>query len=188
MQTTTIIHLLSILSHISKSLSVILNMASSSPAVMSPQRNHTQPFSSPSTSPKLFPSILCDSKILHLADISYPESYLRTPLPLLPFQQPKWLDQQSSEGVSPIMGAWEYDDSGEVVLESIEGSEGSEGSERSSEVVSGNVWGDGKREWTFWEERVSSKRGWTVLESPRSLKRTREDLEGDLRNKKKCRA
>jgi hypothetical protein len=157
-------------------------MASSSPPIVSPQRNSSQPFSSPSTSPKPFPSNLYDSKILHLADISYPESYLRTPLPLLPLQRSQWLDQPASEEISSIVGAYEYDECGEEILESIESDEGIEGS---GEVASGSLWGDGKREWTFWEERVSSKRGWTVLESPRSLKRGRDNLEGDVRTKKK---
>jgi hypothetical protein len=155
-------------------------MASSSPAT---QRGSSQPLSSLSTSPRPFPFNLYDSKILHLADISYPESYLRTPLALLPLQRPQWLDQPAGEEISPIVRAYEYDECGEEILESIEGSEGS--GESSGGEVSGNVWGDAKREWAFWEERVNSKRGWTVLESPRSLKRGRDDLEGDVRTKKK---
>lgn len=155
-------------------------------APSTPPRQHDSPYplSSPSRSPQQpFPSPLYTSKILHVADISYPESYLRTPLPLLPFQQPKWLSKPvDKEPTSPGLGAYELDESLGEILESIEGRDEGDFQEKR------DVWGDGKREWEEWEERGSLKRDWSGLGEQASGKRGFEDGEGSERVRKKCKA
>jgi len=151
------------------------------------QRDSPFPFSSPSRSPQQpFPSLLYTPTILHVADISYPESYLRTPLPLLPFQQPKWLSKPvGKEPTSPGLGAYELDESLGEILQSIEGRDEEDCQEKR------DVWGDGKREWDEWkewEDRGSLKRGWSGLEERASRKRGYEDEEGSGRVMKKCKA
>ncbi|KAF1921490.1 hypothetical protein BDU57DRAFT_51485 [Ampelomyces quisqualis] len=57
----------------------------------SPSSSSTQPSSSP-FEPPLSPHAPLP-KIIHLVDIVYPESYLRTPLPLVPSAQQHSLEQ-----------------------------------------------------------------------------------------------
>lgn len=80
-----------------------------------------------------------------MIDISYPESYLRTSLPVLPSRAPKWLLEfwQSPERdyVIECDGADDVDDA-DVVRESIEPRDEDDGAMKGRDV-----WGDGKREW-----------------------------------------
>ncbi|KAH3950946.1 hypothetical protein HBI56_086150 [Parastagonospora nodorum] len=140
------------------------------------------PLSSPSRSPQQpFPSLLYTPKILHVADISYPESYLRTPLPLLPFQQSEWLSKPVDKvPTSPGLGTYELDESLGEILESIEGRDEVDIQEERG------VWGDGKREWDEWEE--GSLKEWSCMGEQASRKRGFEDEEGSVRVKKKCKA
>jgi hypothetical protein len=79
------------------------------------------------------------------------------------------------------LGAYEIDESVDDIIESIEGGEDECNG-------SGNMWGDGKREWMGWEERGKWKREWTGIAERSRLKRRCEGGDGDARGKKKCRA
>jgi hypothetical protein len=101
-------------------------------------------------------------KISHVADISYPESYLRTPLPQFSSPYLTWHDKAATREVYkvevPILDEYDPDmgylDNEETVLESIEG--------RDEDLGGGsNVWSDGKRDWTgyeSWAEQARPKR------------------------------
>lgn len=80
-----------------------------------------------------------------MVDIVYPESYMRTPLPLLPFTAPKWLvDYGRSARYAETECILELDDNEEAdtVRESIEPHE--------KITTKEELWGDGKREWNGW--------------------------------------
>jgi len=97
----------------------------------------SSPFASPTsltTSSPAFPLNFHEPKVLHVADISYPESYLRTPMPQL-------VSQPVHHGSKALSTTEEED-----VRQSIE-----ETSEDAS-MAQGHVWGDGTREWAGWVE------------------------------------
>jgi len=80
------------------------------------------------------------SQITHLTDISYPESYLRTPIYALPFPHPKWHVKvgtgEAYEVTSPIWEEYDaelgYVNSVGEVRESIESRVGDEGDKENS--------------------------------------------------------
>ncbi|KAL5120055.1 hypothetical protein ACEQ8H_002153 [Pleosporales sp. CAS-2024a] len=121
-------------------------------------------------------------KIQHVADICYLESYLRTPLPLLPFQQPRWMDAPV-EKTSVASGVYPADDErADDAVESIEGQD--------EDVCGAGVWGDGKREWVGWE---NMRRESTVPQGKGGLKRSLDDDDDDEEGtrqalKKQCKA
>jgi hypothetical protein len=123
-------------------------MASSSPQILNRKSTElaSSPFASASTQ-QSFSSDLYDTKILHLADICYPESYLRTPLPLLPFPNLRWL---AEEAYNEAESSATEEENPDTVRESIETSD-----EMSSAT---EIWGDGKREWNGWQEPHTLKR------------------------------
>lgn len=113
-----------------------------------PDRTSTQPSSSPFESPSSSSSLgprFASPKALHMVDITYPESFMRTPLPLLPFDAPKWLlEYGRSAGIAGRESITEFDDDDEAddVRESIEPRE------ELISVTKKDIWGDGKREWS----------------------------------------
>lgn len=89
-----------------------------------------------------------------MIDITYPESYMRTPLPLLPFSAPKWLLEYSrGAGYAPVRSCLVelYDDDvdeADIVRESIE--------PRDEEVMvkkEKDIWGNGTRGWNGGRKR-----------------------------------
>jgi hypothetical protein len=101
-------------------------------------------------------------------------------LPLLPFQQPKWLGKPvGKQPASPGLGACELDESLGEIRESIEGRDEEDCQEQR------DVWGDGKREW---EDRGSLRRGWSGMEERAGRKRGYEEEEASERLKKKRQA
>jgi hypothetical protein len=153
-------------------------MTNSGPQLL--HRESTDLASSPfkSASPhQLFPSQMYEPKTLHVADISYPESYLRTPLPLLPFPNLKWL---AGAAYNELENSVEEDEGRDTVRQSIEtpGQDNNPASE---------VWGDGKREWSGWEETRNLKRRCdeddynshqSTTQSPRNKKKPKKSAPG----------
>jgi hypothetical protein len=98
-----------------------------------------------------YPTKIGPSKVFHLVDISYPESYLRTQLPNEPFLSRKWHDrtpeQEKDNGILPIFEGNDPDDT-EDVVQSVETDEESR--------LQG--WPSGERHGNGWE-RGNLKRG-----------------------------
>ncbi|KAF2825967.1 hypothetical protein CC86DRAFT_382931 [Ophiobolus disseminans] len=137
-----------------------------------PFLNRSQsPFASSPTPQPAFPCKLYPTTVLYVADISYPESYMRTPMPQRAFQQPAFqqLATPLEEGCGMRRAVEDALDRDfvEGVLESVECGEGF-GSGSGEDV---EVWGDGKREWMGWVEyrksveRRSGKRDFDSMSS-----------------------
>ncbi|KAF1847060.1 uncharacterized protein K460DRAFT_52590 [Cucurbitaria berberidis CBS 394.84] len=136
---------------------------------------------SPAASP-LFPThhqrSQSAARSIHVADISYPESFMRTPVSMLPFPHPKWHVRPSTgeiyEVTSPILEEYDpeigYIDSVGEVRESIEGDGGGGG-------------GGGHEERRLWrgyvEHRESAERWCLTREGKRDF-----DGEGHAERKK----
>ncbi|KAH8725838.1 hypothetical protein GQ44DRAFT_771793 [Phaeosphaeriaceae sp. PMI808] len=106
----------------------------------------------PASPQSTFSSRLHSPSFLHMTDISYPESYLRTPISQTPWYQSKWhkpYSEAECQVVSPILEEPPMvDENGDEIRQSVE----------RGETVSntGEQWGDGTREWNGCEERWES--------------------------------
>ncbi|CAO2655289.1 Nn.00g103530.m01.CDS01 [Neocucurbitaria sp. VM-36] len=128
---------------------------------------------------------------IHVADISYPESFMRTPVAMLPFPHPKYHIRPSTgeiyEVTSPILEEYDcepemgYIDSVGEVRESIEnGGGGSIGGSSGSGSGSGSVGSEKGRLWRGYVEHQESGERWCLRrEGKRCF-----DGEGDAARKK----